>query len=70
MRLAQAKKTFVGVLYPLFGPMAAIGLVQLADELKTMPDVEVATYLHQSWKALVGRYQSSTQRYAYPDRRL
>jgi hypothetical protein len=33
--------------------MAAIGLVQLADELKTMPDVEVATYLHQSWKALV-----------------
>jgi hypothetical protein len=46
-------KTFVGVLYPLFGPMAAIGLVQLADELKTLPDVEVATYLHQSWKALV-----------------
>jgi hypothetical protein len=46
-------KTFVGVLYPLFGPMAAIALVQLADELKTMPDVEVATYLHQSWKALV-----------------
>ena len=46
-------KTFVGVLYPLFGPMAAIGLVQLADELKTIPDVEVATYLHQSWKALV-----------------
>jgi hypothetical protein len=46
-------KTFVGVLYPLFGPMAAIALVQLADELKTMPDVEVATYLHQSWKTLV-----------------
>jgi hypothetical protein len=46
-------KTFVGVLYPLFGPMAAIGLVQLADELKTMPDVEVATYLHQSWQSLV-----------------
>jgi hypothetical protein len=46
-------KTFVGVLYPLFGPMAAIGLVELAGELKTMPDVEVATYLHQSWKALV-----------------
>ena len=46
-------KTFVGVLYPLFGPMAAIGLVQLAGELKAMPDVEVATYLHQSWKALV-----------------
>jgi hypothetical protein len=46
-------KTFVGVLYPLFGPMAAIGLVELASELKAMPDVEVATYLHQSWKALV-----------------
>jgi hypothetical protein len=46
-------KTFVGVLYPLFGPMAAIGLVQLADELKAMPDVEVATYLHQSWQSLV-----------------
>lgn len=46
-------KTFVGVLYPLFGPMAAIGLVELASELKAMPDVEVGTYLHQSWKALV-----------------
>jgi hypothetical protein len=46
-------KTFIGVLYPLFGPMAAIGLVELAGELKAMPDVEVATYLHQSWKALV-----------------
>jgi hypothetical protein len=46
-------KTFIGVLYPLFGPMAAIGLVELASELKAMPDVEVATYLHQSWKALV-----------------
>jgi hypothetical protein len=46
-------KTFVGVLYPFLGPMAAIGLVELAGELKAMPDVEVATYLHQSWKALV-----------------
>jgi hypothetical protein len=46
-------KTFVGVLYPLFGPVAAIGLVQLASELKAMPDVEVATYLHQSWRSLV-----------------
>src|SRR6516164_4534652 len=45
-------KTFVGVLYPLFGPMAAIGLVELAGELKAMPDVEVATYLHQSWRSL------------------
>src|SRR6516164_1411375 len=47
-------KTFVGVLYPLFGPMAAIGLVDMANELKAMPDVEVATYLHQSWRSLVG----------------
>ncbi|MGB9389325.1 MAG: hypothetical protein WCB70_04935, partial [Xanthobacteraceae bacterium] len=46
-------KTFVGVLYPFLGPMAAIGLVELAGELKAMPDVEVVTYLHQSWKALV-----------------
>ena len=46
-------KTFVGVLYPLFGPGAAIGLVELVDELKMMPDVEVSTYLHQSWPSLV-----------------
>src|SRR5215472_15319549 len=46
-------KTFIGVLYPLFGPMAAIGLVELASELKAMPDVEVGTYLHQSWRSLV-----------------
>jgi len=46
-------KTFVGVLYPLFGPMAAIGLVDMANELKATPDVEVATYLHQSWRSLV-----------------
>jgi len=46
-------RTFVGVLYPLFGPMAAIGLVDMANELKAVPDVEVATYLHQSWRSLV-----------------
>ena len=46
-------KTFVAVLYPLFGPVAAIGLVELAAELKSMPDVEVSTYLHQSWSSLV-----------------
>jgi hypothetical protein len=46
-------KTFVGVLYPLFGPAAAIGLVELAGELKSIPDVEVATYQHQSWPSLV-----------------
>jgi hypothetical protein len=43
----------VGVLYPLFGPAAAIGLVELVNELKMMPDVEVSTYLHQSWPSLV-----------------
>ncbi len=46
-------KTFVGVLYPLFGSAAAIGLVELAGELKSIPDVEVATYQHQSWPSLV-----------------
>ncbi len=46
-------KTFVGVLYPFLGPMAAPSLVQLAGDLKAMPDVEVATYLHQSWRSLV-----------------
>jgi len=46
-------KTFVGVLWPMFGPLPAIGLVELVAELKLMPDVEVRTYLHQSWPALV-----------------
>jgi hypothetical protein len=46
-------KTFVGVLYPLFGPVAAIGLVELVGELRSLPDVEVATYLHQSWRSLI-----------------
>ncbi|MGA8356798.1 MAG: hypothetical protein WB772_05525, partial [Xanthobacteraceae bacterium] len=42
-------KTFVGVLWPMFGPLPAIGLVELVAELKTMPDVEVETYVHQAW---------------------
>jgi hypothetical protein len=46
-------KTFVGVLWPMFGPLPAIGLVELVAELKLMPDVEVSTYLHQSWPSLV-----------------
>jgi hypothetical protein len=46
-------KTFVGVLWPMFGPVPAIGLVELVAELKLMPDVEVSTYLHQSWPSLV-----------------
>ena len=49
---AQAK-TFVGVLWPMFGPTAAPGLIELVAELKMMPDVEVSTYLHQSWPSLV-----------------
>ncbi len=49
---AQAK-TFVGVLWPMFGPLPAIGLVELVAELKAMPDVEVQTYVHQAWPSLV-----------------
>lgn len=46
-------KTFVGVLWPMFGPLPAIGLVELVAELKMMPDVEVQTYVHQAWPSLV-----------------
>jgi hypothetical protein len=46
-------KTFIGVLWPMFGPLPAIGLVELVGELKLLPDVEVKTYLHQEWPALV-----------------
>jgi hypothetical protein len=46
-------KAFVGVLWPMFGPAAAPGLVELVAELRMMPDVEVRTYLHQSWPYLV-----------------
>jgi hypothetical protein len=46
-------KTFVGVLWPMFGPTFAPGLAELVAELKMMPDVEVRTYLHQSWPYLV-----------------
>ena len=45
--------TFIGVLWPLFGSLAAPGLVELVAELQSMPDVEVATYLHPSWSSLV-----------------
>jgi len=44
---------FVGVLWPMFGPLPAPGLVELVAELRMMPDVEVRTYLHQEWPALV-----------------
>jgi hypothetical protein len=46
-------KTFVGVLWPMFGPFFAVGLVELVAEIKLMPNVEVKTYLHQSWPSLV-----------------
>ena len=46
-------KTFVGVLWPLFGPVAAIGLADLVAELRMIPEVEVSTYMHQSWPNLV-----------------
>lgn len=37
----------------MFGPLPAIGLVELVAELKMMPDVEVGTYVHQAWPSLV-----------------
>ena len=51
---ASAKtKPFVGVLWPMFGPFLAVGLVELVAELKLRPDIEVRTYLHQHWPELV-----------------
>src|SRR5204862_7047552 len=46
-------KTFVGVIWPMFGPLPAIGLVELVAELKMIPDVEVTTYLRQNWPSLL-----------------
>jgi hypothetical protein len=45
--------TFIGVLWPLFGPLAAPGLTEFVAELQSMPDVEVETYWHTSWSSLV-----------------
>jgi hypothetical protein len=45
--------TFIGILWPLFGPLAAPGLTQFVAELQAMPDVEVETYWHTSWSSLV-----------------
>jgi hypothetical protein len=45
--------TFIGVLWPLFGPLAAPGLVELVADLQSMPDVEVVTYWHPEWSSLV-----------------
>lgn len=46
-------KTFVAVLWPMFGPMAAPGLVELVAEIRMMPNVQVETYVHQAWPSLV-----------------
>ena len=45
--------TFIGVLWPLFGPLAAPGLVEFVAEIQSMPDVEVVTYWHPEWSSLV-----------------
>ena len=45
--------TFIGVLWPLFGALAAPGLVELVAELQSMPDVEVVTYWHPEWPSPV-----------------
>ena len=45
--------TFIGILWPLFGPLAAPGLTQFVADLQAMPDVEVETYWHSSWSSLV-----------------
>jgi hypothetical protein len=45
--------TFIGVIWPLFGPLAAPGLTEFVAELQSMPDVEVETYLHTQWSSLV-----------------
>jgi hypothetical protein len=45
--------TFIGILWPLFGPLAAPGLTDFVAELQAMPDVEVETYWHPSWQSLV-----------------
>jgi dienelactone hydrolase len=45
--------TFIGVLWPLFGPLAAPGLTQFVTELQAMPDIEVVTYWHTEWSKLV-----------------
>jgi len=44
----------------MFGPTAAPGLIELVAELKSMPDVEVSTYLHQSWPSLAEEIDRQT----------
>ena len=45
--------TFIGVLWPWLGPLAAPGLVEVVAELQSNPDVEVVTYLQSDWPSLV-----------------
>jgi hypothetical protein len=45
--------TFIGILWPLFGPLAAPGLTEFVAELQAMPDVAVQTYWHTEWRSLV-----------------
>jgi hypothetical protein len=45
--------TFIGVLLPLFGPLAAPGLTEFVADLRQLPDVEVETYWHSAWSSLV-----------------
>jgi hypothetical protein len=45
--------TFIAVLWPWLGPLAAPGLVEVVAELQSIPDVEVATYLHPDWSSVV-----------------
>jgi hypothetical protein len=45
--------TFIGVLWPWLGPLAAPGLVEVVADLQSNPDVEVVTYWHSDWPALV-----------------
>ena len=53
--------TFIGVLWPLFGPLAAPGLVEFVAELQSIPDVEVVTYLHPEWASLVDDINHQSQ---------
>jgi hypothetical protein len=45
--------TFIGILWPWLGALAAPGLVEVVAELQANPDVEVVTYLFSDWPALV-----------------
>ncbi len=45
--------TFIGVLWPWLGPLAAPGLVEVVADLQSNPDVQVVTYWHSDWPSLV-----------------